>query len=62
MQVLVVYFFFVESKGVTLEEMAARFDGKNADILLQVREETAWKQQDIVDGKDEMTTTNVERI
>ena len=38
-ELTVVYFFFIETKGPTLEEVAKIFDGENAEVGLATTEE-----------------------
>lgn len=57
MEVLCVYFLFVETKGPTLEEIAILFDGPDAAVVDEAQLKTVDSQDK---GKSENATSHVE--
>jgi len=61
-QLVTVYFFFIETKGATLEEISRTFDGEDAVEEMKVRALVSEKanmveQAENLDNKGQNTTT-----
>jgi len=59
-ELVVVYFFYIETKGPTLEEIAKIFDGEDADVGLADFEDVKHDMRGVTFEEKEQSTMHVE--